>query len=239
MKNIPLISIMLLIFLLIQPAGTANAQAIAIKKWKGRYPRMNNNYPHSFIAFKGWLPPKPHLFIKTPLTHYYLKVKSMPATDSGEIAGKTKTGLMRLLAKLMERSQFKGRYQKTTLIKNMNEQQKQIGQKLFDSRSDHLEDIYGLSDAFIALYKKLDDLEPLEKGEQVKKILTREADELLQQFLMINLLESEHADKLQAFTDLQNSLHRLRGEVDYTLAKMKFFRLFNKSYTADYAFLTQ
>lgn len=239
MKRFKLTSILCLMFLLILSGGMANAQAVAIKKWKGRYPRMKNSYPHAFISFKGWLPPVPHLFVKTPLTHYYVKVKSVPATDSGEMTGKTKTGLLRIFSKLMERSQFKGRYKETGLIKLMNEFQKQIDQKRFDSRRDQLEDLYGLTATFLELYQSLDDFRQIERGNKIQKILKKETNELLQQFLKINLLETDHGEKFKAFTEMRRSLIQLSGEVDYTLNKMKFFNSYGKYNTSHYAFLSQ
>ncbi|BAX82378.1 hypothetical protein [Labilibaculum antarcticum] len=239
MKKSKLAGILFVLFLLFQSAGIVSGRAVAIKKWKGRYPQMKNDYPLTFIAFKGWLPPVPHLFIKTPLTHYYWKVKSMPVTDSEELEGKTKTGLMRLAAKLMERFQFKGRYQETNWIKILNAGQKEIGQKLFDSRSDQLEDLYGLTETFIALYENLDRLDHLEKGGEVKKVLKKEANEMLEQFLMVNFLESEQGEKLQAFTDLKMAVHKFSGELDYTYNKLKYFNLFTTQHSSSYAFLTQ
>ena len=106
----------------------------------------------------------------------------MPVTDSGEVLGKTKTGLLRIFSKLMERSQFKGRYKETEMISFMTESQKQIGKKLSDSRKDQLEDIYGLTASFLELYQRLDDFNQIEHGKEVKKILQKETDELLQQF---------------------------------------------------------
>ncbi|RUT78963.1 hypothetical protein DLK05_05630 [Ancylomarina longa] len=226
-------------FLLVLSGGMANAQAVAIKKWKGRYPRMKNSYPQAFISFKGWLPPVPHLFVKTPFTHYYLKVKSVPSTDSREITGKTKTGLLRIFSRLIEKSQFKGRYKETGMIKVISEFQKQIDQKLFDSRRDQLEDIYGLTATFLVLYKNMDNLDHIEYGRRVKKLLKTEVNELLQQFLMINLLEADHGAKFKAFTEMQRSLIQLSGEVDYTLNKMKFFNSYGKYNTNHYAFLSQ
>ncbi|WP_101311198.1 hypothetical protein [Labilibaculum manganireducens] len=239
MKRFKLISILCLTFLLLQSAGMANAQAVAIKKWKGRYPRMNNNYPQSFIAFRGWLPPKPHLFIKTPLTHYYWKVKSMPVTDSGEVLGKTKTGLLRIFSKLMERTQFKGRYEETEMISLMTESQKQIGRKLSDSRKDQLADIYGLTASFLELYQRLDDFKQVDQGKEVKKILQKETDELVQQFLMVNLLATDHGEKFKAFSKIERSLILLSGEVDYSHNKMNFFNSYGKYHNNHYAFLTQ
>ncbi len=239
MKRFKITSLLLLLFFLLYSAGIANAQAVPIKKWRGRYPRMKNSYPQAFISFKGWLPPVPHLFVKTPFTHYYLKVKSVPSTDSGEITGKTKTGLLRIFSRLMERYQFKGRYQETGKIKLISEFQKQIDQKLFESRKDQLEDIYGLTATFLDLYKNMDNLDHIEHGRRVKKLLKKETNEILQQFLMINLLETDHGEKFKAFTDIRMALIQLSGEVDYTLNKMRFFNSYGKYYSNHYAFLTQ
>lgn len=239
MKKFKTISLLLLLFFLLHSAGIANAQAVAIKKWSGRYPRMNDSYPLAFISFKGWLPPVPHLFVRVPPTHYYWKIKSIPSTDSGEITGKTKTGLLRIISKLMERSQFKGRFKETGMIKLMSESQKQIDQKLFDSRKDKLDDIYGLTATFLDLYENLDNLNHIEHGSKVKKLFKKEANELLEQFLMINLLETDHGEKFKAFTEMQGSLIQLTGEVDYTLNKIRFFNAYGKYNTSHYAFLTQ
>ena len=239
MKKSIVIHFLFILFLFFQQVGMLSGQVVAIKKWKGRYPQMKNKYPHSFIAFKGWLPPVPHLFVKTPFTHYYWKVKSLPVTDSEEITGKIKTGLMRLGAKLMERHQFKGRYRETGEIKILNAWKKQIDKKVFDSRFDHLEDIYDLTESFIALYENLDRLNHLEKGREIKKKLKKEANEILEQFLMVNFLEAEQGEKLQAFTALKSTLHKLNGELDYTYDKLKFFHSFSNQHSNSYAFLTQ
>lgn len=231
--------VFILIVFLLSITGVVRGQAIAIKKWKGRYPQMNNNYPASFISFKGWLPPVPHLFVKMPATHYYWKVKSIPVTDSEEMTGKIKTGLLRLAAKMMERSQFKGRYQEMGLIKLMTGLQKEIDQKVFDSRTEHLEDIYSLSEGFIILFKKLEHLDQVEKVPQLKKILKSEANDLLEQFLMVNLLESDQGEKVKVFAILRASLIRLNGKLDYSYEKVKYFTSFQDHYKSSYAFLTQ
>jgi len=239
MKQLKIFTLLLILFLLILSADSSNAQAIAIKKWKGRYPRMNNNYPQSFIAFRGWLPPKPHLFVRISPTHYYWKVKSVPVTDSKEITGKTKTDLLRIFSRLMERSQFKGRHKETGMIKLMNEFQKKIDQKLFDSRKDQLADIYGLTEVFLKLYDRMDEFNHINHGSKVKKILKQEANELLEQFLLINLLETDHGEKFQAFTQIRTRLVRLFGELDYSISKMNYFQTFGTYHNTHYAFLTQ
>lgn len=239
MKKLKLKSLLLVLFFLLGSVVLASGQAVAIKKWKGRYPQMKNKYPATFIAFKGWLPPVPHLFVKTPFTHYYWKVKSVPATDGNEIKGKIKTGFQRIAMKMMERSQFKGRYKETAMIQIMNGLQKQIDQKLFDSRSEHLEDIYELSDSFVYLYQKLDQFNHLEKGSEMKKLLQKEVNALLEDFLLVNFLDTKQGEKFQAFSDLKTSLTQLSGEIDYSYDKLKYFNSFQQKQVTSYAFLTQ
>ena len=238
MKKLKIIIAIISLFLFL-PSTETKAQAVAIKKWKGRYPRMNNKYPQAFISFRGWLPPIPHLFVRITPTHYYWKVKSVPVTDSKELTGKTKTGLLRIFSRLMEKSQFKGRQRETGMIKLMNEFQKQIDQKLFDSRKDQLADIYGLTEAFLQLYDRMDEFNGIKHGSKVKKILKQEANELLQQFLMINLLETDHGEKFKAFTNIRTRLVQLFGELDYSISKMNYFQSFGTYHNTHYAFLTQ
>ena len=212
MKKFLVMILFLTLFFLVQ-TKEAKTQAVAIKKWKGRYPRMNNNYPQSFISFKGWLPPVPHLFVRVSPTHYYWKVKSIPVTDAKEVSGKVQTGLQRILARMMEKSHFKGRHKETRMIKLLSEFQKQIDQTLFDSRKDQLADIYGLTEAFLHIYERIDDFETSQAGRKVKKILKGEVNDLLEQFLLINLFESDHGKKLQAFTDIRTGTTLWRGRL--------------------------
>lgn len=229
------VAIVLLIILI---PGTADSQIIEIKKWNGTYPDMEGTYPLTFISFTGWLIPVPHIFVRTWPTHYYIEAISMPVSDAPEITGSTKTGFLRIAAKLLERSQMKGRQEETEQIKIHTDLQKQIEEKLFDSRSDQLADIYQLAEQFVRLYKKVDRIGTLDKGSAVENIYKREANELLLRFLMVNLMQSEHGKKLDAFSEINTSLNKLLGEADYTYSKIHFFNA-NKQETASYSFLTQ
>ncbi|WP_159523561.1 hypothetical protein [Sunxiuqinia indica] len=215
----------------------ANAQLVDVKPWHGYYPQMNNSYPLSFVAFKGWLFPTPHVFVRSWPTHYYIELGALPVSDAGEYGGKTKTGLLRIAAKLLERSQMKGRHAETSQIKNNKELQKQINQKLFDARKDELPDIYRLSDQFISLYRKLGSFDQLENSGGVKKILQAEADELLMRFLMVNLLEVDHGEKLKSFAAIKTELGHLAGETDYTYRKFLHLLVMGKGQEGSYAFL--
>lgn len=204
-KSIAIAVLILLTF----SVGKVNGQLVDVKKWTGTYPDMEGSYPLSFIAFKGNLIPIPHLFIRTCPTHYYIEVISLPVTDATEIAGSTKTGFLRIAAKLLERHQMKGRYSETGEIKINTGLQKEIEQKLFDSRSDELSDIYRLADGFVRLYKKLGQINQLKNASGVKQIFKKEVDELLMRFLMVNLLKADHGEKIEAFSEIRSVMNHL------------------------------
>jgi hypothetical protein len=233
--------ITILIFMMIvsfpQPA---KSQLIDVKPWTGTYPDMEGTYPLTFISFTGLLFPVPHVFVRTWPTHYYIEAVSMPVTDATEIAEETKTGLLRIIEKMVERGQMKDRFEETGEIKINTANQKNIAQELFDSRFDQLEDHYQLSNGFIKLYSKIGqfDSEPNTSG--VKQIFEKEADELLMRFLMVNLLETGHGDKMEGFSEINTEQNKLTGEVDYTLKKVHFFNNFSSAEAnSSYTFLTR
>jgi len=218
--------------------GTANSQIADIKKWTGIYPDMEESYPLTFIAFKGLLIPAPHVFVRTWPTHYYIEADAVPVTDATEIAGATVTGLLRIASKMLERQQMKGRHDETVQIKNNTGFQKQIEEKVFNSKTDQLGDMYSLAQHFIQLYGKVDKIGHLSNSAGVKKIFEEEADRQLMRFLMVNLLQTGHGEKLDAFSEINTSLNRLLGEVDYTWSKIRFFNN-NQDEITSYLFLTQ
>lgn len=228
----------LTVFALALFPGQVKSQIIDIKKWTGTYPEMNESYPLTFIAFKGTIIPVPHVFVRTWPTHYYIEVISLPVTDATEIAGETKTGLLRIAAKMLERYQMKGRHDETVLIKDNTDFQKQIEERIFNSKADQLEDVYLLAQGFIKLYNKVDRIGQLQNSAQVKNILEKEADQLLLSFLMVNLLQTDHGEKLDAFSHINAELNKLLGEVDYTYTKIHFFSNYNQELVS-YSFLTQ
>jgi len=220
--------------------GRVNGQLVDVKKWTGTYPDMEGSYPLSFIAFKGNLIPIPHLFIRTWPTHYYMEVISLPVTDAAEITGEIKTGFLRIAAKMLEREQMKGRHSETGEIKVNTELQKEIEQKLFDSGSDELNDIYWLADGFVRIYKKLGQMGQLENATEVKQIFKKEVDELLIRFLMVNFLETDHGEKMEAFAEIRSVMNHLEGELDYTHGKIHFFNAAQENaMTGSYVFLTE
>ena len=219
----------------------SNAQFLDVKPWKGTYPEMDEQYPLSFISFKGgFLVPTPHYFIRLYPTHYYLKVGALPVSDATGYSGIAKAGFLRIAERLIEQNQMKQRHEETDQIKFNRELSKQIEQKLFDSRKESLADIYKLTEKFVGLYKKFDRLSILENGEKVKNILQDEADQLLMRFLMVNLLETSHGKKLNAFSEIGDELTSLLGETDYSYQKLFHYSFYKGSpVNTSYAFLTR
>ncbi len=227
-----------MVLLIITATTESKAQIIEIKPWHGYYPEMKGTYPLTFIAFTGWLIPIPHVFVRTWPTHYYVEVGALPVTDGGEIGGQLKTGLLRIVAKALERSQMKGRQERTEGIRVNTDYTQQIGEQLFSARSDELNDIYNLAAGFIKLYKKVSKLEGLSNSQKIYSIYEKEADRLLTQFLMINLFQTDHGSKLDAFTTISRELWKLLGELDYTHGKLLFFNSFNNQ-PLSYSFLSR
>ena len=220
------------------PLQVLKAQVTEIKSWHGSYPEMNGSYPLTFIAFKGWLVPTPHVFVRSWPTHYYIKTDALPVTDEAEIAGQNQTGMVRILLKALERTQMEGRMQETLQTKQYTALSQQISALIFDSRSDEIPDIYKLSGVFVDLYEKINRLMSLENAARVHALYVREADQLLVQFALINLLQADHGSKLEAFAELHYTLDKLLGEVDYVYRKLRFFSVATEA-QQQYAFLTQ
>ena len=217
-----------------------HAQAFAVKRWRGTYPQMNGSYPLSFMAFKGgFIIPVPHFFVRTWPTHYYIELGAMPVTDSENLTGSIKTGFLRIVEKILERSQMQKRSEETTQIKENNLQQRDIELKLFNSRADYLPDVYGIADQFIRLYQSINNLEKQANAGAIAQISRREADELVVRFIMVNLLQTDHGKKLEAFSEIRSDLNRQIGETDYVNRKVYHFNFFSQDAGNAYAFLTQ
>lgn len=217
----------------------ANAQLIDIKPWHGYYPEMGGDYPLSFVSFKGWLFPRPHFFVRYWPTHYYMEVGALPVSDSEGYADVTRINLMKLIEKLFEKIQMKQRQEATEGTRDNTQGQKEIEQELFDSRSDELPDIYKLAAAFIRLYQSLNRLDKLDNCSWLKNMLEKDADGLLVRFISVNLLQTDHGQKLEAFAEIYRELNRQIGDADYTYRKVHYFQYYAQEAGRSYTFLTE
>ena len=237
MKTILFILIFPLAALL--PGKELKAQIFDIKSWNGTYPEMEGTYPLSFIAFKGWLIPVPHVFIRTWPTHYYIEVDAALVYDTEEYAGMLKTNLLKIIERLIEKSQMEKRHEETTHIKNNTETQRDIEKKIFDANSDQLPDVYSLASGFIRLYISVDNLDKLPNCKWLRQTYQKEADELLTRFISVNLFLTDHGKKLEAFDEIRCELNKQIGETDYTYRKVLHLQTFNNNAPHSYAFLKE
>jgi hypothetical protein len=235
MKTILFILIFPLAALL--PGKELKAQVFDIKSWNGTYPEMEGTYPLSFIAFKGWLIPVPHVFIRTWPTHYYVEVGALPVSDTEGYTGMLKVNLLKIIEKLIEKAQMKSRHEETGQIKNNTEIQRDIEKKIFDANSDQLPDVYSLASGFIRLYISIDNMDKLDNCQWLRQTYQKEADELLSRFISVNLFLTDHGKKLEAFDEIRCELNKQIGETDYTYRKVLHLQAFNNNVPQSYAFL--
>lgn len=217
----------------------ARAQLIDIKPWHGYYPEMKGSYPLSFVSFKGWLFPRPHFFVRTWPTHYYMEQGALPVSDSKGYADLTRINFLKILSRLIEKGQMKDRQQATTAIRNNTLGQKEVEQKLFNSRTDELSDIYNIAAGFVRLYQSLNRLNKLENCAWLKKSMEKEADDLLVRFVSVNLMQTDHGQKLEAFSEISRELNRQTGCVDYTYRKVHYYQFCDRYLSQSYSFLAE
>lgn len=225
--------------LLVFPWRNIKAQIVDIKSWKGTYPEMNGSYPLTFIAFKGILFPVPHEFVRLWPTHYYMEVVSVPTYDIKDYSSELKVSFLKIAAKQLEKSQMEKRHEETEQIKNNTKTQRDIEKKIFDTWFDQLPDVYEITTGFLRLYNSLNKLDKLKNCEWLKQICQQEADELLARFITINLFQTDHGKKLEAFTQIREELNHQIGETDYTYRKVHHYLFYTNDPNASYTFLTE
>jgi len=235
MKNFLLILAFTLAFVFAEK--NLKAQVFEFKSWHGAYPEMNGSYPLYFIAFKGSLIPIPHEFIRIWPTHYYMEVVALPTYDTDEYISELKVDFLKIAAKELEKSQMEKRHSETEQIKNNIEMERDMEKKIFDANSDQLPDVYSIASGFIRLYLSINRLDKLDNCKWLKPIYQKEANELLSRFVAINLFQTDHGKKLDAFAEIQQELNHQLGETDYTYRKVHHYQFYSKNTSNSYAFL--
>jgi hypothetical protein len=234
-----LLFILLLPLVALLPGKELQAQVFDIKPWNGTYPDMQGTYPLSFMAFSGWLIPVPHVFIRTWPTHYYIEVDALPISDGTTYSDLLRINLMKIIERLIEKSQMQKRHEETTQIKSNTETQRDIEKKIFDAESDQLPDVYSIASGFIRLYLSVESLDKLPNCKWLKQTYQKEADELLVRFISVNLFLTDHGRKLEAFDEIRCELNKQIGETDYTYRKVFHLKTFNANIPQSYAFLKE
>lgn len=217
--------------------GNLSAQVFDFKSWHGTYPEMGGDYPLTFIAFKGEIIPIPHVFIRTWPTHYYMEVVAAPTYDTEDYISELKVNFLKIAARVLEKSQMKQRQEETEQIKTNTEMQRDIGKKIFDARSDQLPDVYAVAAGFVRLYISINTLGKLDNCKWLKQICQREADDLLTRFVAVNLFQTDHGKKLEAFDEIKHELDSQIGEADYTYRKVQHYQFYASNTSQSYLFL--
>jgi hypothetical protein len=240
MKKILLITLCGLAFFFIP--GRMKAQVLEIKTWKGTYPEMNGSYPLAFIAFKGTLIPVPHEFARLWPSHYYLKPDALQVFDGAQFSIEMQVGLLKMGKKFLEKLLMVQRHDETVQIRNNAEKRRDIGKTIFDAEFDQLPDAYRIAAGFVRLYGSIDKLNKLNSVDDCTWLVTtyrKQADDLLLRFVSINLFQTDHGEKMEAFAGIRKELNNLMGETDYTYRKVHHYQVFNHDPCRSYTFLTE
>lgn len=223
-------------------SSRVQAQLIDIKPWHGTYPDMGGTYPLTFIAFKGSLIPIPHVFVRVWPTHYYLETDAKPVYDTETYTNLLEINFLKIVEKLIQKQEMKRRQEETQQIRDNTQMERDMEKMIFDANSDQLPDVLNIASGFIRLYASIDRLDKLNKlGDcsWLKPIYQKEADELLTRFITVNLFQTDHGKKLEAFAEIQKELNQQIGETDYTYRKVHHYQFYANDVSQSYSFLAQ
>ncbi|MBS2101164.1 hypothetical protein [Carboxylicivirga linearis] len=222
MKNL----FILLILLVFSGVQIEAQDAFAVKKWSGRYPTMNNDYPFTFLCWKGWLPPVPHFFVRLYPSHYYYYLNSVPVYDVKSYTEEVIYQGLKLVLKELDRS---------TLEKTLNKvegiQLNQIGQEaiesfLRDSRLKEIPDLYANQGAFLNSQVSLET--NVDLPAELTEIFISEIQRTQEDYSMINKMDCLQEDKIKADAEINKALGELNGTILYTIQKVKYWQYYSQ-----------
>ncbi len=211
--------------------------AFAIKKWKGRYPRMNNDYPLSFMCWKGWLPPVPHFFVRLYPSHYYYYLTSWPVMDPKSYVDMGLYGGLKMVLKNIDKDAL---YRSLQAIEGTQQDQtahEEIASFLRQSRLVSLPDIYMTGLYFDKAIQALDDLKQQDAPQAIQMNFEQDIRHYLEELLLINQLDAKQGDKLQAMDELNRNVRQLTGTIHYTAQKIRACQYINEDWPSNLSFL--
>jgi hypothetical protein len=227
----------LLIFFACASTTATGQSAFGIKKWKGRYPRMNNDYPLAFVSWKGWLPPVPHFFIRIYPSHYYYYLNSLPVYDAKSYL---ETGLydgLKLVLKNIDRNALRQSMEAVSGIQLNQEARQAIEDFLRQSRLSPLRDIYQTSDHFYQAIQALNQLMQQGVPNEINRQFENDIRHYLEELILINQLDAKQGDKLNAMAKLNQAVRQLTGTIHYTSHKIRSYRQQSQEATSHLGFL--
>ena len=211
--------------------------AFAVKKWKGRYPRMNNDYPLSFVCWKGWLPPVPHFFVRIYPTHYYYYLNSLPVYDTKSYVNMGLYDGLKMVLKNIDKNALQNSLEEISGIKLNQTQHEGIEDFLRQSRLTELPDIYNISLNFYEALQALNLLKAQNIPNGISQTFEEDIRRYLDELLMINQLDAKQGDKLKAMTALNQEVRQLTGIIHYTAHKVYSYQQLNNEQAFHLAFL--
>ncbi len=221
--------IMFLLILIILSIFPTKAQDVfAVKKWSGRYPTMNNDYPISFVCWKGWLPPIPHFFIRIYPSHYYYYLNSVPVYDT---KGYVDIGLyqgLKLVIKEIDRNTISKTLEEITGTQFNKLGMEAIESLLRNSRLVNLPDIMGNKNTLLNTQNALGYLnDPLIPG-WVNQLFEREIELKEDALALIKRMDCSQGDKLRAEEAINHELRELNGTLLYAAQKIRYWQSKNQ-----------
>ena len=211
--------------------------AFAVKKWKGPYPRMNSDYPLSFVCWKGWLPPVPHFFVRIYPTHYYYYLNSLPVYDTKSYVNMGLYDGLKMVLKNIDKNALQNSLEEISGIKLNQTQHEGIEDFLRQSRLTELPDIYNISLNFYEALQALNLLKAQNIPNGISQTFEEDIRRYLDELLMINQLDAKQGDKLKAMTALNQEVRQLTGIIHYTAHKVNSYQQLNNEQAFHLAFL--
>ncbi|MCU4176973.1 hypothetical protein [Carboxylicivirga sp. N1Y90] len=199
------------------------------KKWKGRYPTMNNDYPLSFVCWKGWLPPVAHSFVRLYPSHYYYYANSEPVYDVKGYLHMGVNDAIKLILKSLDKKTLGKCLDAVGGIMLNQEAHEIIEGFLRDSRLMNIPDVYGLTQNFQLNLQALDYLKQQNVPSEITEIFENAIRQQMEAYLMINHLDAEQADKIKAMGEVQQELKNLLGSITYSTQKFSYYQMLNQS----------
>ena len=217
----------ILLILLVFTGVQIEAQdAFAVKKWSGRYPTLNNDYPFTFVCWKGWLPPVPHFFVRLYPSHYYYYLNSVPVYDVKSYAEEGIYQVLKLVLKELDRSTIEKTLNKIEGIQLNQSGQEAIETFLRDSRLREIPDLYANQDALLNSQISMETDADLPK--ELMDVFIKEIQRSQEDYSMINKMDCLQEDKIRANTTVNNALRELNGTILYTIQKVQYWQYYRR-----------
>lgn len=202
--------------------------AFAVKKWSGRYPTMNNDYPLAFVCWKGWLPPVPHFFIRIYPTHYYYYLYSLPVYDVKSYLDMGLYGGLKLVLKELDQSTLSKTLDEVSGIQLNQLDREEIGSFLRESRLEALPDIFGNNEALFEAGESLNLLSDASMPSWLHRVFEEEIRIKEEALEMLNQMDCSQGDKLKAEENLNRELQALNGTILYVSQKVGYWQHYSR-----------